>query len=126
MDNPLKTWVPSLIFIELTKSCEYTCRHCRASAQTEPLPDELDLHQVMKELDSISELGSEKPLVIFTGGNPLRRAGETAGRGADRGGGRYAGQQSLPRPDGARAGDCGGASGRAGRGVRRRAVRGAA
>ena len=73
MDNPLKTWVPSLIFIELTKSCEYTCRHCRASAQTEPLPGELDLDQVMKELDSISELGSEKPLVIFTGGNPLRR-----------------------------------------------------
>ncbi len=72
-DNPLKTWVPSLIFLELTKSCEYTCRHCRASAQTEPLPDELDLKQVKEELDSISELGSGKPLVIFTGGNPLRR-----------------------------------------------------
>ena len=73
MDDPVKSWVPSLIFIELTKSCEYTCRHCRASAQTEPLPDELDFQGVRKELDSISELGPQKPLVIFTGGNPLRR-----------------------------------------------------
>ncbi|MHB8372007.1 MAG: radical SAM protein [Thermoplasmataceae archaeon] len=64
---------PSLMFIELTKSCEYTCRHCRASAQLEPLPDEMNTAQIIDILDSIDEIQGNKPLIIYTGGNPLRR-----------------------------------------------------
>ena len=68
-----REWVPSIIFMELTKSCEYSCRHCRASAQLDPSPDELDLKELKNVIGSINDLGESKPLIVFTGGNPLRK-----------------------------------------------------
>ncbi|MHB1492652.1 MAG: radical SAM protein [Thermoplasmataceae archaeon] len=68
-----REWVPSIIFMELTKSCEYSCRHCRASAQLDPSPDELSLDELKNVIRSINGLGENKPLIVFTGGNPLRK-----------------------------------------------------
>ena len=64
---------PSLIFIETTVACDYRCRHCRASSQENPLPDQLSYEEVMNAIKGILEFGRPYPMVIFTGGNMLMR-----------------------------------------------------
>ena len=66
-------YVPSLIFIETTKACEYTCRHCRAESQTTPAPDQLTLQEIKGLLDQIKELSQSPPEVVLTGGDLLLR-----------------------------------------------------
>ena len=66
-------YVPSLIFIETTKACEYTCRHCRAESQTTPAPDQLTLREIKDLLDQIKELSQSPPEVVLTGGDLLLR-----------------------------------------------------
>ncbi len=64
---------PLLVFLELTKACPLQCIHCRASAITRPLPDELSTREVMRLLEEITEFGRPYPTVIFTGGDPMAR-----------------------------------------------------
>ena len=64
---------PSLIFIETTVACDYRCRHCRASSQENPLPDQLSYEQITNAIKGILEFGKPYPMVIFTGGNMLMR-----------------------------------------------------
>lgn len=66
---------PTLIFFETTVACDYRCRHCRASTQSDPSPDQLSNDQLMKALDGIKKFGRPYPTVIFTGGNLLLRDG---------------------------------------------------
>ena len=56
---------------ETTRSCNLTCKHCRASAENGPYPGELDTKAAFKLLDEIRELG--QPIIILTGGEPLMR-----------------------------------------------------
>ncbi|MEM0140207.1 MAG: TIGR04053 family radical SAM/SPASM domain-containing protein [Ferroplasma sp.] len=64
---------PILIFWETTKSCGLACRHCRASAMEEPLPDELSYDEGINFVKSITEFGKPYPILILTGGDMMRK-----------------------------------------------------
>ena len=66
---------PTLIFLETTVACDYRCRHCRASTQSDPSPDEMTVDQVIHAIDGIKQFGKPYPTVIFTGGNLLMKDG---------------------------------------------------
>ena len=57
---------------EITRRCNLRCRHCRASASSEPLPGEFTTERAKALLRHIA--GFARPVVIFTGGEPLLRA----------------------------------------------------
>jgi len=63
---------PFIVFYEVTRACDLVCRHCRACAQPQRHPHELDAHQ-SKAL--IEELGrfDNLPLLVLTGGDPFKR-----------------------------------------------------
>ncbi|MDA8075159.1 MAG: radical SAM protein [Actinomycetota bacterium] len=65
---------PFLVLLELTRSCLLSCRHCRADAMTERHPSELRTHEVEAVLDDLASLGAPRPIVVFTGGDPLCRS----------------------------------------------------
>ncbi|MHB1787653.1 MAG: radical SAM protein, partial [Acidimicrobiales bacterium] len=65
---------PFLVLFELTRSCGLACRHCRADAVSARHPDELSTKEVRAVLDDLSSLGAPRPIVVFTGGDPLCRA----------------------------------------------------
>lgn len=60
-----------LVAWEITKSCNLACKHCRAEAHPEPYSGELDTAQAKALLDTFPHVG--KPIVIFTGGEPMLR-----------------------------------------------------
>lgn len=60
-----------IVALEVTRSCNLACRHCRAEAHPEPFEGELTTGEIKNLLDSFAEAGS--PMVIFTGGEPLLR-----------------------------------------------------
>jgi len=60
-----------LVAWEVTRNCNLSCIHCRASATKGPYLNELDTVASIALLDQISEVG--KPVVILTGGEPLLR-----------------------------------------------------
>ncbi len=64
---------PRLVFWETTRACALACRHCRADAQTSPLPGELGTREAEKLLEDIRGFGTPAPVVVFTGGDPLMR-----------------------------------------------------
>ncbi len=62
---------PLLVIWEVTQACDLACVHCRASAQPNRNPNELDTEQGYRLLDEIKSFGD--PLMVFTGGDPLKR-----------------------------------------------------
>ena len=64
---------PFLVCWETTNACDLSCLHCRASAQPEPAPDELNLEESMRLVREVNEMGT--PILIFTGGDPLKKKG---------------------------------------------------
>ncbi len=63
---------PFLVLWEVTRACGLACHHCRADAQRQRSPGELDTAQSLALLDHIrTEFG--EVLVVFTGGDPLLR-----------------------------------------------------
>jgi AdoMet-dependent heme synthase len=62
---------PFLVIWEVSQACDLACRHCRASAQSERHPDELSTAESLELLQQIRALGD--PLMVFTGGDPLKR-----------------------------------------------------
>ena len=63
---------PFIIFWEVTQACDLACRHCRAVAMKNRNPHELSTEEGKKLLDKIGEFDSP-PIVIFTGGDILKR-----------------------------------------------------
>ncbi len=62
---------PFLVFWEITRACALACSHCRAEAQPQRHPEELDFEQSMR---LIGQLAAWKPpMLILTGGDPLMR-----------------------------------------------------
>ena len=55
----------------MTRQCNLSCLHCRASAVLGPYADELTTDEGLKLLDQIREVG--QPVIILTGGEPLLR-----------------------------------------------------
>lgn len=74
-----------MIAWELTRSCNLSCRHCRASSKYGPYPGELTTSECFKVMDDIALFSS--PVVILTGGEPLLREDvfEIAKYGKDKG-----------------------------------------
>jgi heme b synthase len=60
-----------LVAWEVTRQCNLSCLHCRASAVLGPYDDELTTDEGRKLLDQIREVG--QPVIILTGGEPLLR-----------------------------------------------------
>ncbi|MEN6603330.1 MAG: TIGR04053 family radical SAM/SPASM domain-containing protein [Bryobacteraceae bacterium] len=63
---------PFLVIWETTQACDLACRHCRASAIPERHPLELDTAEARALLDGIKKDFGD-PLMVFTGGDPLKR-----------------------------------------------------
>jgi len=56
---------------EVTRSCNLSCAHCRASSQKGPYSGELSSQECFKVIDEIVSFA--KPVIILTGGEPLLR-----------------------------------------------------
>lgn len=63
---------PFLVIWELTQACDLACRHCRASAQPDRHPSELNIDEARRVIRQVRDFGD--PLLVFTGGDPLKRA----------------------------------------------------
>ncbi len=62
---------PFLVIWEVTQACDLACVHCRASAISCRNPLELTTEEGFRLLGEIREFGD--PLMVFTGGDPLKR-----------------------------------------------------
>ncbi len=65
---------PMLVIWEATRACALACAHCRASAQTQRHPDELDTAAARTLIDQVAAFGRPSPIFVITGGDPLERA----------------------------------------------------
>ena len=64
---------PLMFYYEVTQACDLVCKHCRASAQETPAVDELTTEQALALIDEVATF-ERKPTMVFTGGDPLKRA----------------------------------------------------
>ena len=64
---------PLMFYYETTLACDLVCKHCRASAQEDCAPDELTTDQSMALIDQVATF-PRKPMMVMTGGDPLKRA----------------------------------------------------
>jgi radical SAM protein len=62
---------PLLVIWETTQACDLACVHCRACARPDRNLSELTTEEGMALLEEVREFGS--PLMVFTGGDPLKR-----------------------------------------------------
>ncbi len=62
---------PFLVIWEVTQACELACVHCRAAALPWRNPLELSTEEGFRLLDEVRRFG--EPLMVFTGGDPLKR-----------------------------------------------------
>ncbi|MDR2171507.1 MAG: TIGR04053 family radical SAM/SPASM domain-containing protein [Planctomycetaceae bacterium] len=64
---------PLMFYYEITQSCDLVCKHCRASAQEKAAFDELSTEYSIRLIDQVASF-PRKPNIVFTGGDPLKRA----------------------------------------------------
>jgi radical SAM protein len=64
---------PLMFYYEVTMACDLVCKHCRASAQEEPHPEELTHEQSKMLIDQVATF-PRPPMLVTTGGDPLKRA----------------------------------------------------
>ena len=62
---------PFLVIWETTRACDLACVHCRASANPERSPEELDYEEAIGLIDEVQQMGT--PILIFSGGDCLKR-----------------------------------------------------
>jgi AdoMet-dependent heme synthase len=62
-----------MFYYEVTQACDLVCKHCRASAQEDAAPEELSTEQSKALIDQVATF-SRKPMMVLTGGDPLKRA----------------------------------------------------
>ena len=65
---------PFMIIWETTQACDLACRHCRAEAQPQHDPKALTTSEAKHLLDQVESFGKPRPIFIFTGGDPFKRA----------------------------------------------------
>lgn len=61
-----------LVFYEVTRACDLKCLHCRAEAQYLPHPRELKTPAAKAMIDQLATF-PKPPLLVLTGGDPLKR-----------------------------------------------------
>jgi radical SAM protein len=64
---------PRVVAWEVTRACDLACRHCRADARPGRDAGELTTAEGKALLDRIVGFGDPSPVVVFTGGDPLKR-----------------------------------------------------
>ena len=64
---------PLMFYYEVTMACDLVCKHCRASAQEDPHPEELAHEQSKLLIDQVATF-PRRPMIVMTGGDPLKRA----------------------------------------------------
>ena len=64
---------PLMFYYEVTLACDLVCKHCRASAQEQPAAGELSTDQAKALIDQITRF-PRPPMLVLTGGDPLKRA----------------------------------------------------
>lgn len=64
---------PMLVFWETTRACLLACRHCRASASTQPPPGELSEAEGRSVIEQVAGFGRPYPILVLTGGDCLLR-----------------------------------------------------
>jgi radical SAM protein len=62
---------PFTIAWEVTRACAFACVHCRANAQHQADPKELNTQESLKLIDRMKDFGSA--ILVFTGGDPMMR-----------------------------------------------------
>ncbi|MFF3980916.1 TIGR04053 family radical SAM/SPASM domain-containing protein [Streptomyces sp. NPDC055808] len=65
---------PFIVIWEATRACPLACLHCRAEAQPDRDPGELDGVDARRLMDQIAAFGKPGPLFVITGGDPFQRA----------------------------------------------------
>lgn len=65
---------PFMVIWETTQACDLCCKHCRAEASPKLDPCALNSDEAKQLLDQIESFGKPRPIVIFTGGDPFKRA----------------------------------------------------
>ncbi len=63
---------PMLVFYELTQACDLVCQHCRACAQRRSHPFELTTKESKRLIQQLTRF-PRPPMLILTGGDPLKR-----------------------------------------------------
>lgn len=64
---------PLIVFYETTRACDLMCVHCRADAQRRCDPNELSTEQARLMFQQLTQF-PRIPLLVLTGGDPLKRA----------------------------------------------------
>jgi radical SAM protein len=64
---------PFLVIWEVTRACALACVHCRADAMRRRDPGELTTEEGFRLFDEIRRFGPQPPLLVLTGGDPMRR-----------------------------------------------------
>ena len=63
---------PLMFYYETTTACDLVCKHCRASAQEAADPAQLTTGDSKRLLEQIATF-PKRPMVVLTGGDPLKR-----------------------------------------------------
>lgn len=64
---------PFLVIWEVTRACALACLHCRADAMPRRDPRELTTEEGCRLIDRVRAFGDPPPLLVLTGGDPMRR-----------------------------------------------------
>jgi radical SAM protein len=64
---------PFIVIWETTRACALACVHCRAEAMPQRDPRELTTDEGRALMDRVAAFGDPPPLLVLTGGDPLRR-----------------------------------------------------
>jgi radical SAM protein len=64
---------PLMFYYEVTQACDLVCKHCRASAQERAAPGELTTEAAKALIDQAAAF-PRLPMLVLTGGDPLKRA----------------------------------------------------
>jgi radical SAM protein len=78
---------PFIVIWETTRACALACVHCRAEAIPHRDPRELTTEEARRLMDRVRAFGDPPPILVLTGGDPLRRPdlAELVGYGTARG-----------------------------------------
>jgi AdoMet-dependent heme synthase len=63
---------PLMLYYEVTLACDLVCKHCRASAQEAAHPNELNTAEAKSLIEQVATF-PRPPMMVFTGGDPLKR-----------------------------------------------------
>jgi MoaA/NifB/PqqE/SkfB family radical SAM enzyme/metal-sulfur cluster biosynthetic enzyme len=64
---------PFIVIWETTRACALACVHCRAEAMPHRSAGELTTEEACDLMDRVASFGDPPPLMVLTGGDPLRR-----------------------------------------------------